>query len=89
MSRFLSRLKRYRFLNFFWPWKELHRLQCQCHEHWEFGEACLSYLNQIEPKLSHVRLEDKLLCIGTGSTKEVVRTPELLGYWKTKGGFDA
>ncbi len=87
MTGFLSRLTRYRFLTIFWPWKELLRLQIQCHEHWEFGEACLSYLDQIEPKVSHVRFEDKLLCVGVASTKEVVRNPDLLGHWK--GRFDA
>ena len=58
-----------------WPWSELERLRRQCHDHWEFGEACLFYLDFIEPQNKHLRFNDQLFLMAPKDT-QVIRREE-------------
>ena len=51
-------------LKHIWPWSELDRLRKKCNEHWQFGEACIFLLNQVDPLAVHVRLAGRLYSIG-------------------------
>ena len=72
-------------LNHIWPWSELRRLREQCHAHWEFGEACMAYMDEIEPGSCHIRFCDKLYCISIDHAVVVDRSEPTAGCvarWK-------
>jgi hypothetical protein len=88
MTRFLSQLTRFKFLCRFWPWKELLRLQNQCHEHYERILALLLYLDKIDPNVKHLFVDGRLFFVGVDYVNEVHYVPNPRMNWKVEG-FDA
>jgi hypothetical protein len=86
MIRFLSQLTRFSLLSRIWPWKELLRLQRQCHAHWEFGESCVAYLNHIDKQYHHIRFNDRLYFVGVDQMKIMTRASQANGK---AGEYDA
>ncbi len=57
----------------FWPFSEIRRLQRQCHEHWEFGEAVLAALRHFSPGNQFIRFNDELYVVCKDCTVKMER----------------
>lgn len=66
--------------NRIWPWSRIAKLETeleaerQRHDRTdEFASACLAYIDQIEPGVQHIRLSNKLYCMGVDHCNVVER----------------
>ncbi len=71
-----------RILNRIWPWSAiLHAQQERENErYWrgcveDFVSQCIAYIDHLEPGVRHIRLNNKLYCVGVDYCNEVVHVP--------------
>lgn len=82
-------------LNHIWPWSAIMRAQCERENerYWrgqveDFVLQCLAYIDHLEPGVHHIRLDNKLYCMGVDYCNEILYVPNPRQNCKVEG-FDA
>src|SRR5579863_1067644 len=78
LDRLLARL---------WPFSEIRRLQDACDEHFQFGSACIAYLDQVHAPWRHLRFNGKLYIMGVDSCERMEKGDATVLVYRTHDGI--
>lgn len=69
-------------LDHIWPWSTIRRLRRNIQEEYRFGKTCLFMLDQVDPGVTHIRLNGELYLMGIDHCSKGVPVPNPRTNWK-------